>query len=427
MTSSPRSGRSACDGLVSVSGYLIGSQEAGKLPLPPEAEHAVVVPVLLRHRARPGRLRQVPARLCEADLADRVAEVELRRRHLRSQRGILRQPGSRRDRDSQLSLAAGAGRRRASLRRARRSGSPKAPSSPCPRSRSRATPTAHHIRIRAPTPRSSRARIRTGPSRAASDTTFPRKPRRRSPTPSSTSAACEMSLFGVRRHPGATPCPARATCPASTARPAGSTRRRSPSEEPAREGRPRRLLDVHVHQLAAHARLRPRVGREVPRITGLVVVGVHTPEFPFEQGRRQRPPGRQGHAGRVPDRLDSDYGVWRDFANRYWPAVYIADARRTASSASGRLEPSSLAPEPPGPESVSSRVPLPSNATSIRTRTWGERHRVSRHTPVWVWTRDPMPSDGECVPGRRARPTGWAGRSRCRSRGSHRSSPGCRR
>jgi pimeloyl-ACP methyl ester carboxylesterase len=28
-----------CDGLVSVSGYLIGSQEAGKLPLPPEAEH----------------------------------------------------------------------------------------------------------------------------------------------------------------------------------------------------------------------------------------------------------------------------------------------------------------------------------------------------------------------------------------------------
>jgi pimeloyl-ACP methyl ester carboxylesterase len=28
-----------CKGLVSVSGYLIGSQEAGKLPLPPEAEH----------------------------------------------------------------------------------------------------------------------------------------------------------------------------------------------------------------------------------------------------------------------------------------------------------------------------------------------------------------------------------------------------
>jgi pimeloyl-ACP methyl ester carboxylesterase len=46
-----------CRALVSVSGYLIGSQEAGKLPLPPEAGGApVVVPVLLRHRARPDRL-----------------------------------------------------------------------------------------------------------------------------------------------------------------------------------------------------------------------------------------------------------------------------------------------------------------------------------------------------------------------------------
>ena len=61
---------------------------------------AVVVPVLLRHRAWPGRLRQVPARLREAHLADRLAEVELRRRHLRSHRGVVRQPRSRRDRRS---------------------------------------------------------------------------------------------------------------------------------------------------------------------------------------------------------------------------------------------------------------------------------------------------------------------------------------
>ena len=48
---------------------------------------AVVVPVLLRHRARPGRLRQVPARLREAHLAARLAEMELRRCHVRSHRG----------------------------------------------------------------------------------------------------------------------------------------------------------------------------------------------------------------------------------------------------------------------------------------------------------------------------------------------------
>lgn len=41
--------------LVSVSGYLISSQEAAKAPCP-QCRVAVVVPVLLRHRARPGRL-----------------------------------------------------------------------------------------------------------------------------------------------------------------------------------------------------------------------------------------------------------------------------------------------------------------------------------------------------------------------------------
>jgi pimeloyl-ACP methyl ester carboxylesterase len=98
-----------CNGLVSVSGYLIGSQEAGKLPLPPEAELQWWYQYYFATEARSGGLRQIPARVCEAHLANRFAEVELRRRHLRSQRSVLRQPGSRRYRDSQLSLAVGAG------------------------------------------------------------------------------------------------------------------------------------------------------------------------------------------------------------------------------------------------------------------------------------------------------------------------------
>jgi hypothetical protein len=59
---------------------------------------------------------------------------------------------------------------------------------------------------------------------------------------------------------------------------------------------------------------------------GLVVVGVHTPEFPFE---RDVDNIRQAVADmdvRYPVAIDSDYGVWRAFGNRYWPAVYIADA-----------------------------------------------------------------------------------------------------
>jgi thiol-disulfide isomerase/thioredoxin len=60
---------------------------------------------------------------------------------------------------------------------------------------------------------------------------------------------------------------------------------------------------------------------------GLVLVGVHTPEFPFE--RELENVRRAAHDMNVeyPIALDSDYAVWRAFANRYWPAVYIADAQ----------------------------------------------------------------------------------------------------
>ena len=67
-----------CKAMVSVSGYLIGSQEAGKMPLPPKAELQWWYQYLFRHRTRPGRLRQIPARFCEAHLAARFAEVGLR-------------------------------------------------------------------------------------------------------------------------------------------------------------------------------------------------------------------------------------------------------------------------------------------------------------------------------------------------------------
>ena len=108
-----------CKAMVSVSGYLIGSQAANADAAAASGRALVVVPVLLRHRTRPGRLRQVPARLRQAHLAHRVAAVELRRRDLRSQRRRVRQPRPRRHRDPQLPLAARPGARRAAVRRAR--------------------------------------------------------------------------------------------------------------------------------------------------------------------------------------------------------------------------------------------------------------------------------------------------------------------
>jgi thiol-disulfide isomerase/thioredoxin len=59
---------------------------------------------------------------------------------------------------------------------------------------------------------------------------------------------------------------------------------------------------------------------------GLVVVGVHTPEFPFERDVENVRWAAKDMSVEYPVALDSDYEIWRAFANRYWPAVYIADA-----------------------------------------------------------------------------------------------------
>jgi thiol-disulfide isomerase/thioredoxin len=59
---------------------------------------------------------------------------------------------------------------------------------------------------------------------------------------------------------------------------------------------------------------------------GLVVVGVHTPEFPFERDPENVRWAAKEMRVEYPIALDPGYAVWRAFGNRYWPAVYIADA-----------------------------------------------------------------------------------------------------
>lgn len=65
-----------------------------------------------------------------------------------------------------------------------------------------------------------------------------------------------------------------------------------------------------------------RYGRD-----GLVVVGVHTPEFGFEHdvANVKRAVGDLGV--RYPVAIDNDYRVWKAFGNQYWPAFYVADAQ----------------------------------------------------------------------------------------------------
>jgi thiol-disulfide isomerase/thioredoxin len=59
---------------------------------------------------------------------------------------------------------------------------------------------------------------------------------------------------------------------------------------------------------------------------GLAVVGVHTPEFGVEHDVANVRRAATDMGIEYPIAIDNDYAVWDAFANRYWPALYIADA-----------------------------------------------------------------------------------------------------
>jgi thiol-disulfide isomerase/thioredoxin len=60
---------------------------------------------------------------------------------------------------------------------------------------------------------------------------------------------------------------------------------------------------------------------------GLVLIGVHTPEFSVEHEPANVRRAMAAMRIDYPVALDSDYGIWRAFDNAYWPAVYVADAQ----------------------------------------------------------------------------------------------------
>lgn len=61
------------------------------------------------------------------------------------------------------------------------------------------------------------------------------------------------------------------------------------------------------------------------RDDGLVVLGVHTPEFSFEHDIELVRQATKERAIDYPVALDNDYAIWSAFTNRYWPALYFAD------------------------------------------------------------------------------------------------------
>jgi thiol-disulfide isomerase/thioredoxin len=69
-----------------------------------------------------------------------------------------------------------------------------------------------------------------------------------------------------------------------------------------------------------------RAWSQAYRDDGLVVIGVHTPEFSFEHDvdRVRRAVRERGIDHPVV--VDNEYRIWRSFDNHYWPALYLVDA-----------------------------------------------------------------------------------------------------
>jgi thiol-disulfide isomerase/thioredoxin len=59
---------------------------------------------------------------------------------------------------------------------------------------------------------------------------------------------------------------------------------------------------------------------------GLVVIGVHTPEFPFEHDLENVRRAVKDTRITYPVVVDNDYAIWEAFDNHYWPALYLVDA-----------------------------------------------------------------------------------------------------
>src|SRR6266446_7032896 len=60
---------------------------------------------------------------------------------------------------------------------------------------------------------------------------------------------------------------------------------------------------------------------------GLVVIGVHSPEYGFERNLDNVRRAIQDMKIEYPVAVDSDYAIWRALDNHYWPALYVVDAQ----------------------------------------------------------------------------------------------------
>ena len=89
------------------------------------------------------------------------------------------------------------------------------------------------------------------------------------------------------------------------------------------------LVDIWTYTCINWLRTLPyiRAWAEKYRNKGLVVIGVHSPEFAFEKNVDNVRRAAKDMRVNYPIAIDSDFAIWRALKNEYWPALYIVDAQ----------------------------------------------------------------------------------------------------
>lgn len=87
------------------------------------------------------------------------------------------------------------------------------------------------------------------------------------------------------------------------------------------------LADIWTYSCVNWLRTLPyvRAWAERYRDRGLVVVGVHCPEFGFEHDLDNVRHATRQLGVDYPVVIDNDFAIWQSLANRYWPALYLVD------------------------------------------------------------------------------------------------------
>ncbi len=127
---------------------------------------------------------------------------------------------------------------------------------------------------------------------------------------------------------------------------------------------------------------------------GLVVIGVHAPEFAFEQKIDNVKKAVADLGIGYPVAIDNDYAIWRAFGNQYWPAHYFIDAQgriRHHHFGEGEYDES---------ERVIQQLLAEAGKSSVSDRLVAvQANRARKPPPIWPMRNRRKPISGS--PGRR--------------------------